>query len=643
MCGIAGFVGGFDQTLLKQMTDVIAHRGPDGEGQWYSEDNTVALGHRRLSIIDLSDAAKQPMLSQDSRYTVVFNGEIYNFHQLAKEMQERGYEFNENSDTAILAPLYDCFGPKMLDSLDGIFAFAIWDNVEKTLFAARDHLGIKPFYYSKTEKGLLFASEIKALLQETTVDKEINPEGLFAYLTYLWSPGAHTMLKSVKKLLPGHYMLIEKSGEYQLHEWYKTPQPELINSKPKYNKQTSPSDVLNLLDEVVNEQLVSDVPLGTFLSGGVDSSAIAASIALQDERTLQAFCMRFNGDASMKEEGFSEDIEYARQVAAAYPNIHLNEVTVDSTCLDGLEEMVYFLDEPQADPAPLYVREISKQARDQGIKVLMSGTGGDDIFSGYRRHHVTNFMHKMRFVPHICMSSFASLLNRFPVSGGLKRRFNKLSGLLQNTDIEKALIESFHYTSKHTLFGLLEPEWKQRYLDKQVDHLETSLSETKGQHPLNQQLYMEQHGFLPDHNLNYTDKLGMAEGMEIRVPLLDKRMLDMAATLPPQMKIKGNNTKYIFKKALEGRLSKDVLYRSKAGFGAPMRQWLTTVAADKVEELLFSRTFEERGIFNISNVKTLWENTKNGTQDGAYTLFSLMVIELWFRQFIDQSPTKHVN
>jgi len=636
MCGITGLVGDFSKESLSLMTNSIAHRGPDGDGLWFSEDERVGLGHRRLAIIDLSSAARQPMHSVDSRYVVVFNGEIYNFTELASLLEQKGYVFNRNSDTAILAPLFDLYGHRMLHKLSGIFAFAIWDKREKTLFVARDHLGIKPFYYSKSHRGFAFASELKALLYIDGIDRTLDTQALFSYITYLWCPGRPTLLRGVHKLLPGHFMFL-RQGKLTIGQWYEPPLPRVQGGRPIYDSSKTAGDLLQLLDEVIDEQQISDVPIGSFLSGGVDSSAIVSSICRHEDKAIDVFCMKFEG-ASMKDEGFSEDIEYARQVASRH-NVFLHEVSVDETSLGGLADMVFYLDEPQADPSPLYVRLISRAARDMGVKVLMSGTGGDDVFTGYRRHQVMNMMHNTRFIPKPLQRAVLYLLS-CASQGPTKRRLQKLVYVSQNS-IEDALLRAYHFTTPNVLLEVLSPELRQQFLVHTSDHLEDLLDRTYAQHPVNQQLFLEAHGFLPDHNLNYTDKLSMAEGIEIRVPFLDPKILNFAADLPIPEKIRRGETKYILRKALEDRLPRQVLYRSKAGFGAPMRQWLIGPARQSVEDLLFSSSQNSRGLFDTDAVRRVMADTVSGRKDGAYTILSLMVIELWFRQFIDhKTPTR---
>ena len=629
MCGIAGFTGNYPKELLEKMTSGIAHRGPDGVGHWYgkSKNGVVGLGHRRLSIIDLSQNANQPMESTCERYITIFNGEIYNFKELAKDLKTKGYKFNPNSDTAILAPLYDAYGEKMLDKLSGIFAFAIWDKKEGRLFCARDHIGTKPFYYTKNNHGLVFSSELKSLVNIPKFDKSLDMQSLADYLTYLWCPGEGTMFKNVKKLLPGHFMIV-KNGEVNINKWYSLPQAKLNeNNKPVY-KSKKPQELLHLLDEIVAEQMIADVPMGAFLSGGVDSSAIVASMCQHSSKPIETFCIK----NSLEDEGFSSDVTHARMVAKRYKNIKLNEIQTGAEGLADLPEMVKILDEPQADPAPLYVAQISKIAKKMGIKVLMSGTGGDDVFSGYRRHQASILMQNLDCLPNFLKQTVGGCCSILANgNGGFSRRMGKLSYML-NQDIKDGLLSSYEYTQKDILNNILTN--KSYEIHKYFNEV---FKNTKFQHPLNKLLYLEAHGFLPDHNLNYTDKMGMAEGVEIRVPLLDKKLFNFASNLPINQKIKGTETKYILKKALETRLPKEVLYRSKAGFGAPIRSWIFSAnTKDMVDDLLFSKKTTQRNLFNKKSIEKLFENTKNGITDNAYTILSLMVIELWLRNFYDE-------
>lgn len=623
MCGIAGYVGNFNEDILKKMTDKIAHRGPDGSGHWVCKE--AGLGHRRLSIIDLSENAAQPMSAVKGRYHVTFNGEIYNFKELAVDLKSKGYDFNENSDTAILAPLYNAYGEKMLEKLDGIFAFAIWDKQDKILFAARDHLGMKPFYYAQTAKGFAFASELKALCDLEHLDKSIDHDAVLSYVRYLWCAGENTMLKGVKKLLPGHFITVSEDCLCLISKWYEPPLNHELEEK-------SPQELLNLFDEVVATQTVSDVPVGAFLSGGVDSSAIVTSMKKHLNEPFDTFCIGFKG-SQMADEGFSNDAEYASQVAKQ-AGVNLHHITVDNNFVHDLSDMVYHLDEPQADPAPLFVKRICEEAKAKNIKVLLSGTGGDDIFSGYRRHQVTAMLEKFDFIPQKIQAYTVGILKNLAHKKHLRRRFSKLHDILKAPK-DKRLLHAFYYTEPKTLYPLLGHDLKKAYDEQTMDYLEKVLDASAGYSNIDRQLNLEVHGFLPDHNLNYTDKMSMASGVEVRTPFTAKKLVDFASKLPLHQKVHNNEAKWLLKKSLEGRLSDEVLYRDKAGFGAPIRQWLLEEESF-IKDVLFSKKCMERGLFNAAAVKKLIDQTRLGITDGSYTVLSLIVIELWLIMFLDE-------
>ncbi len=630
MCGITGFSGSYNPQLLKKMGAAIAHRGPDGVGEWYDPKGSVGLAHRRLSILDLSNAAAQPMSACFGRYMVCFNGEIYNFKTFHKVLDKHGYDYNKNSDTSILAPLYDLYGVDMLNKLNGIFSFALYDLKFQELFLARDHAGIKPLYYYKEEKNIAFSSEIKSLVNIPNFKNELDNNAILDYLTYLWSPGERTPFKHVKKLLPGHFMKV-KDGKCVIKQWYEAPLPKVKSGTPQYDYVKSSDDLLHLFDEVVSDQCLSDVDVSAFLSGGVDSSAIVSSMVHTGHKPKETYCMAFKNSA-MADEGFTEDIIYARKVAK-HLDVSLNEVIVDETCLDNLPNMVKWLDEPQADPAPLYVNAISQAAANQNTKVLLGGTAGDDVFSGYRRHQAV--MMREKFSANIntllkYVLPFAAKIS--PEVKGIKRRLQKLAKMYQY-DENEFLYRAFEFTPREDVLKMIleTPECIGEL--KCAKSLKNALKRSEEQNPLNKLLLAEFSGFLPDHNLNYTDKAGMAAGVEIRVPFLDKRIIDFAHDLPIEQKIHGSETKYILKKAMESRLPHDVLYRSKAGFGAPLRGWLQGPLKPMVRDILFTENAKIRDILNIEEVKNLVEKSENNQIDGAYTVFACMVLELWLQAF----------
>lgn len=632
MCGIGGFFGNFQPSLLEDIQQRMAHRGPDGFGIWKDGKAGVGLAHRRLSIIDLSTAASQPMRAVGGRYTIVFNGEIYNFKELASELKAKGYEFNENSDTAVLCPLYDAYGPEMLDRLEGMFAFAIWDGARRELFVARDHAGIKPLYYALTPKGLVFASEMKALHGIEGLDLTPDARAMGEYLTYLWTPGERTMVNGIRKLKPGHWMLAKNAGKgrgvkLEMARWYMPPLPPIVDGIPVYDASRTPQELLNLFDFVVREQCVADVPLGAFLSGGVDSSAIVASMCEQGLKPRKAYCIGFEG-VGMAGEGFSEDIDFARDFAKHH-KVMLNEVRVDALGILGrLPALAALLDEPTADPAPLFVEDIARQARADGIKVLMSGTGGDDIMTGYRRHttaRMREYMGPLRVLAAIG-SGFAA---RF-VQGSTRRRAQRLAGLFAADD-ERFLRLAFSTNSQPYAWTLLRPEFREEISRGWVNALDEAAEASRGHTLVNRVLFAELFGFLPDHNLNYGDKASMAAGVEVRVPFTDRRLLSFMAGVDPAMKMHGLREKAFFKESQRGRIPESILNRSKTGFGAPIRSWLVGPGKKAVEDALFADI--SGTVLDRVAVQNFWQKTQRGEVDGAYTVLAMCMMVWWLEAF----------
>lgn len=639
MCGIGGFVGTFAPDVLEGMEQRLAHRGPDGVGIWFDAAAGAGLVHRRLSIIDLTEAAAQPMAAVEGRYTLVFNGEIYNYKALSDELKALGYKFNEQSDSAVLAPLYDRHGPAMLEKLQGIFAFALWDGARGELFMARDHAGIKPLYYAEAPEGFAFASELKALLAVPGVKQSVDAAALADYLTFLWTPSARTMLNGVKKLRPGHWMKVAKGRAPEIARWYWPPQAPLVDGAPVYDRGKTPEQLLALLDEVVAGQCVSDVPVGAFLSGGMDSSAVVASMCATGNMPRKAYCISFGGKPGMAGEGFEEDIGYARK-AAERLGVELDEVEVDAAgILARLPKLAAMLDEPQADPAPLFVQDIAARARHDGIKVLMSGTGGDDVFTGYRRHAVARMRERLDFrfpisdvrLPVREMAAGAVGLASLGMGGANKRRARRLAGLLRGGD-DAFLKLAFMTNSMPGAYTLLRREWREHLAQGWETDLDMAAKESEGQDLVNRVLHAELFGFLPDHNLNYTDKASMAEGVEVRVPLTDARLLAWMADVDPRVKMDGRRLKAMLKDSQRGRLPDEIMTRGKTGFGAPVRGWLTGQGKELVEATLFSGDGMAGLWFDMARVQRLWDATRKGKVDGAYTILAMCMACWWAEQ-----------
>ena len=636
MCGIAGIIGHGNRAVIERMSALLSHRGPDDSGYFEAAESLVFLIHRRLSIIDTSSAGHQPMVDAERKLTIVYNGEIYNYRELRQELTSQGHVFTSHSDTEVLLRLYAIDGERMLKRLNGIYAFSIWDDHRKRLFAARDALGVKPFYYVEGSNWFSFASEIKALLAIPDVSAEINPEALYSHLIYLWSPSPATILKQVKKLPPGHALIVREGVVERLWQHYDPPcSAPLVSMEWK----ESASELHDVIGAAVRRQLVSDVPVGSFLSGGLDSSLVTSFAA---EALRPAPFESFTIDLDMphaKEEGFADDLPYAEMVAASQ-GVHLNRVRVGPEMVDLLPKMIYHLDEPQADPAPLNTYLICQAARKAGIKVLLSGAGGDDVFSGYRRHTALELEKYWIWLPSAVRSAIAAVSGRMYKRSPFLRRFSKAFAFAAAAE-DARLVSYFFWIDPVTGRDLLSREFRQGLSTSQAfQPLIEALERLPDAAPrLNKMLYLEEKFFLPDHNLNYTDKLSMACGVEVRVPLLDPAVINYAAQLPIHFKHRGLTGKWLLRKAAERRLPRQAIYRPKSGFGAPLRRWLHVELHDFMRDILSESSLRRRGMFNPEAIQALINEDRAGSVDGAYTLFAVMCIELWCRTFLDQRPS----
>ncbi len=633
MCGIAGFQGRFSSDLLRSMGAVLAHRGPDDSGEWENVTNGVGLAHRRLSIIDLSEKGHEPMVSSDGACVLTFNGEIYNYVELRQELLDRGRVFRSESDTEVLLQMYEEYGVDALKRLNGIFAFAIWDAHHETLFVARDQLGVKPLYYAETAGGFLFASELKALLLCPEVNRSIDPVALDQHLAFQWAVAPRTILSGISKLEPGHALTIKGGAISRKWRYYQLPygQPPMRGSEDEIAE-----ELRSRLAASVERQMVSDVPVGAFLSGGLDSSSIVA-MARQSRPDYRMPCYSIGFEDEDSLEGNPADLPYARKVAERL-GVDLRTITLTPEVISHLEKMIYHLDEPQGDPAPINALMIAEQARADGVPVLLSGAGGDDVFSGYRRHYALQLERMWSWMPGPARSALKALTRAAPVSGAKGRRLRRAfeyAGL----SADERLLTYFLWTDEGTRRDLLSPDVQAALSGYDtLDPLRDSLAELEGEtHPLNRMLYLEARHFLADHNLNYTDKTAMAHAIEVRVPLIDPDLVEFAARIPVGLKQKGRHGKYIFKRAMEPYLDHDVIYRPKTGFGAPIRRWVRQELTPLIDDVLTESALQRRGVFSPGSVRRLIENDRAGRVDAAYTVYAILCIELWVRVFLDRA------
>ena len=632
MCGICGCIGKADEEAVVEMTRLMTHRGPDGEGVhcFPSVDGSVpaALGHRRLSIIDPTSRGAQPMSYADGRYWITYNGELYNFKQLRADLERDGFGFITETDTEVLLAMYVRHGADMLDRLNGIFAFAIWDTHEQALFLARDRLGVKPLYYADSGGMLTFASEVKALLPIIGRPR-MNTAALSEYLTFLWVPDPNTLFEGVMKLAPGHFATYDREG-LTIREWW-----DMRFAPDTGDEEDWAAATREAVQSAVRRQMVSDVPLGSFLSGGLDSSAIVAEMAAA-AGSVSTYTIGFT-KADLEYDVVPDDVRYSREIAKAFP-IDYHERIVEPEVAELLPRLIWHMDEPIADPAAISAYLVCAAAREK-LTVILSGMGGDEIFAGYPRHLAARLARTFNLLP-VGIRRFAREQIESHLTVGQpgrlrahRRNLLKFVRSLEGSTQERYLTHSSYYQASE-LTGLLSDDVRAVTSDPFARHRHY-LENVRDENWLNQLLYIDLKTFLPCLNLAYTDKMSMAASTEVRVPLLDDEVVALSARIPPGLKLRHTTRKYIFKQAMEGVLPKSVIWRPKAGFTAPARAWLVGSLRPAVAELLSPDSVRSRGLFEPQAVQRLIGENERDEADHALRIWALLTLELWQRTFID--------
>jgi len=643
MCGIAGLLGVNVEARIGAMLTSIAHRGRDDEGVWTSPqhepDNFRAtLGHRRLSIIDVSAAGHQPMLSEDGRYALTFNGEIYNYLELRRELESKGLRFRTDTDTEVLLAAFAEWGTNSLPRLNGMFAFAVWDEHERTLTLARDRLGIKPLYYaqSKSPEGdaFIFASEAKAILASRLIKAALSTEGLNQYLTFLWTPDPFTLFEGIWKLPPAHVLTVGPDGELKISEWWDVSFDETEEGR---SEEWWRERVLETIDRVVGMEMVADVPLGSFLSGGIDSSIITALMKNHSAgRRIKTYTVGIEAD-DLRYDIIPDDVVWARRVGQLLDTDY-HEAMLKPDVADLLPKLVYHMDAPVIDMAiPSYL--VSRAAREE-LTVLLSGMGGDEVFAGYPRKVAMKIAGLLDPVPGFMRRPLIDAVAMLP--GGLPGR---LTAPLRNAK-KFARSASLEFEDRYLGYGtyFTDSAKQQLYTDALREATEGMdayrkhrryFERAKHAAPLNRLLYVDLKTFLPCLNLETTDKTSMAATLEVRVPLLNHELVELCARMPPRLKLRGLKRKYILKRAAESLLPRDVVWRKKAGFGAPIRSWLRGPLRPLVEDLLSEETVRRRGLFRPQEVERVIAANLSGREDYNLQVFQLMTLELFNRIFID--------
>ena len=639
MCGIAGTISSDPQSIIGPMLDSIEHRGRDDQGIFVSRrfgehQLKTSLGHRRLSIIDTSAAGHQPMFTDDRRYAIVLNGEIYNYRELRKELESLGRPFTTATDTEVLLKAFAEWGIGCLDRLNGMFAFAVWDDAEKTLTLARDRVGLKPLYYAAVGEQLIFGSEIKAILASRLVAAELSHEALDQFLTFLWPVPPHTLFKNIFHLPAAHY-LVWKDGRIDIKEWWDIDYSveETGGSIGKWS-----DAVYETLDRVTAMEMVADVPLGAFLSGGVDSSALVALMAKHSTSRISTYTSAISAQ-DLRYDIIPDDVKWARRVAELLPVDH-HETLLTPDVTDLIPKLVWHSDAPIIDMAiPSFL--ISQQARATQT-VMLSGMGGDEIFAGYPRQLAMQLAGLTDAIPTAIrrplMSTVESLLY-----GGLPGR---LTGPIRNAK-KFAKSAAMDFEDRYLGFGTYFTDTMRQDLYSPELHGEMAGYDAYRYHrgallasvvPDSAQIFvfLLLMSFMPALNLDTTDRTSMAANLEVRAPYLNIELVDLAARIPAKFKINGIKRKYALKKAVERILPKDVIWRKKAGFSAPVRSWLRGALSDMVNDTLSEETIRRRGLFDADEVRRVIDANLSGKEDYNLQVFQLMTLEIWMQQFLDQ-------
>jgi asparagine synthase (glutamine-hydrolysing) len=637
MCGIVGLISPQPENQIGAMLKSIEHRGFDDEGVFVSgkfgkNELKTCLGHRRLSIIDTSSGGHQPFFSADKRYTLTYNGELYNYLEIKAELEAKGYKFHTDSDTEVLINAFQEWQLDCLPKLNGMFAFAVWDELEKSLTLVRDRSGIKPLYYTKIGEKLVFASEIKAILASKLIRAELDYEGLHQFLTFLWTVHEKTLFKGIYQLPPAHF-LVWKNGEIRTKEWW-----DLDYSSEESGKSEDfwREQVLETLGKCVEMEMIADVPLGAFLSGGVDSSSIVA-LMTKHTKKVSTYTTGISAE-DLQFDIIPDDVKWSRKVAEILPvDYHETLLTPDLTEL--LPKLVYHSDAPVIDMAiPSFL--ISEQARTTQ-KVMLSGMGGDEIFAGYPRQMAMKLAGMTDFIPSAVRRPLMKTLDSM-LYGGVR---GKLTAPLRNAK-KFARSAGQDFENRYLGFGTYFTDEMKSNLYSENLRGEMSAFDAYAQHkkffencrddsPLNRLLYVDFKTFMPALNLDTTDKTSMAANLEVRVPFLNHEIVSLSERIPSDLKIKGIKRKYILKKAAESLLPKEIIYRKKAGFSAPIRSWLRTSLKPMIDDLLSEETIKRRGLFDFQEVRRIIEQNQSGKEDFNLQVFQLLNLEIWMREFLD--------
>jgi asparagine synthase (glutamine-hydrolysing) len=651
MCGIAGLANWGDRETLGCMTHVQAHRGPDDSGVWerrFPDGSYVGLGSRSLAILDLSSDGHMPMCNEDRTVWITYNGEIYNFPDLRCELQRKGHRFASNTDTEAIIHLYEQEGEDCVHRLQGMFAFAVCDlrSGSPQLFLARDHFGIKPFYYIHRGTKLAFASEIKALLQVPDVQSELDLESLHQFLTFLWVPDPKTMFRGIRKLPAGHCATF-RDGELKIREYWDLRFPP-ANTYYSESEADLADEVRERLRHSVEAQMVSDVPIGAFLSAGLDSSSIVAMMCRAAKQPVRTYTITFPRKYRVGEVALDDPEVPARMTRKL--GCENQQIVVEPDVAGLLPRLTWHMDEPTADPAIITAYLVCREARKQAT-VLLSGIGGDELFAGYRKHAAYRWARAFRKTPPVLRAVLERGLDVLPsmrgtfLKGGI--RLGKKMARSASLEPQDAFIGNCTYFDAEQKSDLYAPEIRHQIGDCNPAVRHRAYFEcVQDCDFLNQMLYLDTKIFMVSLNLTYNDKMSMASSVEVRVPFLDRELAEFAAlSIPPDLKLKGSfrpTTKHIFRRAMNDILPPEVLRQPKAGFAAPVDYWLANDLREMVDDLLGDDNIQKRGLFRPEGVRRLVSEHRIGAKDWSMQIWQLLTLENWMRVFLD-APAKQMS
>lgn len=618
MCGIAGIAGHSEPALMARMTHLLAHRGPDGDG--FHHGPGISLGHRRLAVLD-REGGVQPMRDATGRYTLVYNGEIYNYRALRDTLRDEGYSFHTQCDTEVVLVALIHWGRSALARFQGMFALALWDRDESRLLIARDPLGVKPLYYARCGSTLYFASEMKSILCCPEISRAMDSEALEDYLTFLYTVPPRTIYRDIRQLPQGH-CAFWCAGEWTEHRYWHWPLDD-----PGGNEKDWLERLNQYLDETMDHYTEADVPVGALLSGGLDSACIVAHLARAE--APQTFCIGFGTDG-----GKLDEIDAARETARHLGARH-REIYAEAKVAELLPVMVRHFDEPFGNPTALLVYRLSEEVRKQ-VTVVLSGDGGDEVFGGYRRYRGIALSERLRWLPAACSRALAPLARGASHFGGpaLSRIGELVAAQAKSPADRYAAWTAYH--DRASLDGLYVPELRHRLTGRDpIAHLRVLARESAELGAVNQAMYLDLNSFLPHNVLRYGDRMSMAHGLEMRVPLADPMLVRSFLAMPAQFKIGGGISKLILRKHLEGKVPGSVITRAKQGLNPPMGIWLKGALRPMMEDYLSDGRIRQRGYFDPGAVAGMREAHLWGRRDHTWRLWALMVFEEWHRAYLD--------